>query len=34
MELAGAFKLGGDIDRAYEFGIARLNDALGGQPPH
>jgi AcrR family transcriptional regulator len=34
MELAGAFKLGGDIDRAYEFGIARLTDALGGRPPH
>jgi AcrR family transcriptional regulator len=33
MELAGTFKLGGDIDRAYEFGIARLTDALGRQPP-
>jgi AcrR family transcriptional regulator len=33
MELAGAFKLGGDIDQAYEFGMARLIDALGGQPP-
>ena len=31
MELAGAFNFGGDIDRAYEFGIARLADALGGQ---
>jgi hypothetical protein len=33
MELAGAFKLGGDIDRAYEFGITCLTDALGG-PVH
>jgi AcrR family transcriptional regulator len=33
MELAGVFNLGGDVDRAYEFGIARLTDALGGQPP-
>jgi AcrR family transcriptional regulator len=32
MELAGVFNLGGDIDRAFEFGIARLTDALGGQP--
>jgi len=28
MELAGAFNLGGDINGAYEFGIARLTDAL------
>jgi AcrR family transcriptional regulator len=33
MELAGAFRLGGDIDQAYEFGIARITDALGGRPP-
>jgi AcrR family transcriptional regulator len=32
MELAGAFKLGGDIDRAYEFGSARLADALAITP--
>nr|MDT0660701.1 TetR-like C-terminal domain-containing protein [Micromonospora sp. DSM 115978] len=32
MELAGAFNLGGDIDRAFEFGITRLGDALAGQP--
>ncbi|MEV6599930.1 WHG domain-containing protein [Actinoplanes sp. NPDC051346] len=30
MELAGAFNLGGDIDQAYEFGIARITEALGG----
>ena len=28
MELAGAFSLGGDIDRAYAFGIERLAAAL------
>lgn len=34
MELAGAFQLGGDIDRAYEFGIACLSDALAGLLQH
>ena len=28
MELAGAFRLGGDLDRAYAFGIERLGTAL------
>ncbi|MEV0719296.1 TetR/AcrR family transcriptional regulator [Asanoa sp. NPDC050611] len=28
MELGGGFNLGGDIEEAYEFGIARLADAL------
>lgn len=30
MELAGAFRLGGDIDQAFSFGARRLADALAG----
>ena len=29
MELAGAFRLGGDVDRAYQFGIDAIVAGLG-----
>jgi AcrR family transcriptional regulator len=33
MELAGAFRLGGDVDRAYAYGIERLTVALAAELP-
>lgn len=33
MELAGVFNLGGDVEAAYEFGVARLVDALARSGP-
>jgi hypothetical protein len=32
MELAGAFRLGGDIDEAFRYGVDVLVDALTGGP--
>ncbi|ACU36644.1 TetR/AcrR family transcriptional regulator [Actinosynnema mirum] len=31
MELGGGFTLGGDVDRAYEYGVTVLTDALRGR---
>jgi hypothetical protein len=30
MELAGAFRLGGDLEQAWRFGLDRLLIAIGG----
>jgi AcrR family transcriptional regulator len=32
MELAGAFQLGGDVDAAFDYGLARIIASLGAQP--
>jgi AcrR family transcriptional regulator len=32
MELSGSFNLGGDVDAAWEYGVARLVEALGKRP--
>jgi hypothetical protein len=30
MELAGAFRLGGDVDAAFAYGVERMADAIAG----
>jgi AcrR family transcriptional regulator len=32
MELAGAFNLGGDVDQAFDYGIARITEAIARNP--
>jgi AcrR family transcriptional regulator len=32
MELAGAFRLGGDVDAAFRYGVDRVADAIGRAP--
>jgi AcrR family transcriptional regulator len=33
MELSGAFRMGGDVDQAFEYGLERLIEALRGPRP-
>jgi hypothetical protein len=33
MEITGAFRLGGDVDEAYRYGVGVLVDALAGATP-
>jgi len=33
MELSGAFRLGGDVDRAFAYGIDRLSSSISDGAP-